>query len=209
MENSELKTQSTFVNVFDLTSATADATSSAVEASDSTSNKSAPEVPVIAMGSLPFSGNVADAASKIGAIKGGEIELVLYQNVSIGTGSRANNAWLQEVSDPIAKATWDNYAMVSPEIGKSLLGIDIFNRPQSDKYEVSVHKPIIKVTANGKAVEIPALIIPGMHPNVIAMAVGYGRQSNDKKRTAEFIGPAANGSGVNVYQFAIYSGTWY
>ena len=55
MENSELKTQSTFVNVFDLTSATANATSSAVEASDSTSNKSAPEVPVIAMGSLPFS----------------------------------------------------------------------------------------------------------------------------------------------------------
>ena len=199
MENSDLKTQSTFVNVFDLTSATADATSSAVEASDSTSNKSAPEVPVIAMGSLPFSGNVADAASKIGSIKGGEIELVLYQNVSIGTGSRANNAWLQEVSDPIAKATWDNYAMISPEMGKSLLGIDIFNRPQSDKYEVSVHKPIIKVTANGKTVEIPALIIPGMHPNVIAMAVGYGRQSNDKTRTAEFIGPAANGSGVNVY----------
>ncbi len=87
-----------------------------------------PQVPVVAMGSLPFSGNVADAASKIGTIKGGEIELVLYQNVSIGTGSRANNAWLQEVSDPIAKATWDNYAMVSPEIGKSLLGIDIFNR---------------------------------------------------------------------------------
>ncbi len=207
MENSNLKTQTAFVNTSNLTSATAGVASSTEVVSDSTSNKSIPTVPVIAMGSLPFSGNVADAASKIGSIKGGEIELVLYQNVSIGTGNRANNAWLQEVSDPIAKATWDNYAMISPQMGKSLLDIDVFSRPQSDKYEVSVHKPLIKVTANGKTIEIPALIIPGMHPNVIAMAVGYGRKSNDNTRTAEFIGPAANGSGINVYPFATYNGT--
>ena len=45
----------------------------------------------------------------------------------MGTGSRANNAWLQEASDPISKATWDNYAMISPEMGKTLFDIDIFN----------------------------------------------------------------------------------
>ena len=64
---------------------------------------------------------------KLVAMKGGDIEMVLYQNVSLGTGNRANNAWLQEVSDPISKATWDNYAMISPEMGKSLFDIDIFN----------------------------------------------------------------------------------
>ena len=71
--------------------------------------------------------------------------MVLYEKVSIGTGNRANNAWLQEVSDPISKATWDNYAMISPQMGKSLLDIDIFSRRESDKYEVSVHKPLLKL----------------------------------------------------------------
>ena len=166
-------------------------------------------VPAVAMlmTGATFSGNIADAASKISSIKGGDIEMVLYEKVSLGTGSRANNAWLQEVSDPISKATWDNYAMISPQMGKSLFDIDIFNKRDSDKYEVHIQKPVIKITANGKTIELPILIIPGTHPNVIAMAVGYGRQSNNKEKTAEFIGPAANGVGVNVYPLAVYNGT--
>ncbi len=180
---------------------------------DSIPTKKSKAVPVPApatpssKGTTTFSGNIADATTKINGIKGGDIEMVLYEKVSLGTGNRANNAWLQEVSDPISKATWDNYAMISPQMGKSLFDIDVFNKRDADKYEVHVQKPVIKITANGKTIEIPALIIPGMHPNVIAVAVGYGRQSNNKDKTAEFIGPAANGVGVNVYPLAIFNGT--
>ena len=78
-------------------------------------------------------------------------------------------------------------------MGKSLFDIDIHNKRDTDKYEVHVQKPVIKITVNGKTIELPILIIPGIHPNVIAMAVGYGRQSSNKDKTAEFIGPAANG----------------
>ncbi|MEO6289508.1 MAG: TAT-variant-translocated molybdopterin oxidoreductase, partial [Ginsengibacter sp.] len=207
-ENSQLKTQTVFVNVNDLTSATAGVNESE-KAADSTSEKPMPETPVSAtvMGAAAFSGNIADAAGKIGSVKGGDIEMVLYEKVSLGTGNRANNAWLQEVSDPISKATWDNYAMLSPQMGKSLFDIDIYNRRESDKYEVSIHKPVIKVTANGKTIELPVLIIPGIHPDVIAVAVGYGRQSNNKEKTAEYIGRAANGVGINVYPLAVYNGT--
>ena len=154
-----------------------------------------------------FSGNVTDAATKIGAVKGGDKELVLYQNISVGTGNRANNAWLQEVSDPITKATWDNYAMISPELGLKLFGIDIFNYRHSDKYEIHPEKPMIKITANGKDLEIPILIIPGTHPDVIAVAVGYGRKSNDAGKTREYIGAAANGVGFNAYPFAAHTGS--
>src|SRR5207302_9399181 len=56
-----------------------------------------------ALSSAPFTGNVADAASKIGAVKGGETEVVFYQKVSLGTGTQANNPWLQELPDPITK----------------------------------------------------------------------------------------------------------
>ena len=212
------KTQISVSNINDLTSATAAMSQSmskpadtitrkpmmAVEAPDSTS---ATYGPVIAMGTATFAGNIQEAAGKVSGAKGGDIEMVLYQKVSLGTGSRANNAWLQEVSDPISKATWDNYAMISPEMGKSLFDIDIFNRRDSDKYEVSIHKPLIKITSNGKSIQLPVLIIPGTHPNVIAMAVGYGRQSSNKDKTSEFIGPAANGVGINVYPLATYNGT--
>ncbi|MGI8580663.1 MAG: TAT-variant-translocated molybdopterin oxidoreductase [Chitinophagaceae bacterium] len=164
-------------------------------------------IPVVALSGASFSGNVADAAAKIGSIKGGGTELVLYQKVSLGTGNHANNPWLQELPDPITKATWDNYALISPSMGKSLFNIDIFNRNHTDKYEVHPEKPVVKVTANGKSVVLPVLIIPGIHPSVIALAVGYGRQSSDKAKTAEYIGKAANGSGMNVYPLATYNGT--
>jgi Fe-S-cluster-containing hydrogenase components 1 len=154
-----------------------------------------------------FSGNVANASAQISNIKGGDIELVIYQKVSLGTGNRASNPWLQELPDPITRATWDNYAMISPAMGKSLFNIDVFNSRDTDKYEVHPEKPVIKITANGKSVELPVLIIPGIHPNVIAVAVGYGRKSNNKDKTAEYIGVAARDSGINVYPLVSYNGS--
>ncbi|HUS03153.1 MAG TPA: TAT-variant-translocated molybdopterin oxidoreductase [Chitinophagaceae bacterium] len=160
----------------------------------------------LSMSGGSFGGNVADAAAKIGAIKGSDKEVVLYQKVSLGTGHNANNPWLQELPDPITKATWDNYAMISPAMGKALFNIDIFNKNHVDKYEVKPEKPVVKVTVNGRSVALPALIIPGIHPNVIALAVGYGRQSSATDKTADFIGRAANGAGVNVYPLASFNG---
>ncbi|MGN6540875.1 MAG: TAT-variant-translocated molybdopterin oxidoreductase [Ginsengibacter sp.] len=216
IENSKIKTQPTAVNVSNLTSATSAAVAS-VAASDSavTAAKMQPAAdtakPVtttpVALGTVAFTGNVTDAAAKINAMKGGETEMVLYQNISIGNGNRASNAWLQEASDPISKVAWDNFAMVSPDMGKKLFGIDIFNQRSADKYEVHVDKPVIKITANGKPIELPIIIIPGTHPNVIAVALGYGRESNDKTKTREYIGAAVEGIGKNMYPFTFLNGT--
>ena len=160
----------------------------------------------VSMSGGSFKGNVADAASKIAAIKGGGTEVVLYEKISLGNGNHANNPWLQELPDPITKACWDNYAIISPAMGKSLFNIDIFNRNDTDKYEVHPEKPVVKITTNGKSVTLPVLIFPGIHPNVIAIAVGYGRASGDKDKTGDYIGKAANGSGVNVYPLATFNG---
>ncbi|HEV2832452.1 MAG TPA: 4Fe-4S dicluster domain-containing protein, partial [Hanamia sp.] len=219
LENSKLKTQTQIVNVADLTPATAAATETLGAASTTTSDSSAVatstvpaadstnKTPATVMSAVAFSGNIQDAASRISAVKGGDVEIVLYQKVSMGTGNRAGNAWLQEVSDPISKATWDNYAMVSPEMGKKLFDIDIFNPRQADKYEVHPEKPVVKIVSNGKTIEIPALIIPGTHPNVIAIAVGYGRESNDKTKTKQYIGASAAGVGINAYPLVYFNGT--
>ncbi|MEO7801877.1 MAG: TAT-variant-translocated molybdopterin oxidoreductase [Ginsengibacter sp.] len=157
--------------------------------------------------STTFNGNITGAAQKIQSIKASQTEIVLYQKVSLGDGSYANNPWLQELPDPISKATWDNYAMISPAMGKSLFNIDIHNSRDSDKYEVRPQKPVVKITSNGKTIEVPVLIIPGIHPNVIALALGYGRQSSNKDKSAEFIGRAGSGTGINVFPLATFNGT--
>ncbi|MDP4283310.1 MAG: TAT-variant-translocated molybdopterin oxidoreductase [Bacteroidota bacterium] len=206
LENSKLKSQTFFVNTADLTPASAASTATVVLSDSATANVT-PALAVPEMAAAIFKGNVSDAATKITAIKGGDVEMALYQNIAIGTGSRANNAWLQEVSDPITKATWDNYATISPEMGKKLFDIDIFNPRQADKYEIHPEKPMVKIVSNGKTIEMPVLIIPGTHPDVIAIAIGYGRESNDKTKTKQYIGPAANGVGTNVYPLAVFDGT--
>jgi MoCo/4Fe-4S cofactor protein with predicted Tat translocation signal len=137
---------------------------------------------------------VAEATAAIGGYKKGTgTELVLYQKISIGTGAQAGNPWLQELPDPVSKATWDNYAMIS--ITKAAeLGIKLDN-----DYEYYPKKPTIKLTIGKKDVVLPVLAFPGMNANTIAVAVGYGRN--------EAIGVTAAGVGKNMYPFASFNGT--
>ena len=133
------------------------------------------------------------------AKKAGAVELVLYEKVGIGAGQGASNPWLQELPDPVTRATWDNYVIVSPAMAKTLLNIDLNNGGQADAYEVNPPKKVVKVTVDGKTIELPALIIPGTHPQTIGIAVGYGR--------SEKLGKAAEGVGKNAFILACSNGS--
>jgi len=156
---------------------------------------------------------VGDAASAISAIKkGGAFEVVLYQKVTMGIGAQANNPWLQEVPDPITKADWDNYAVVSPKFAKDTWGLDLGDRRQADGYEVYPTKQVIKIKAGNKELSMPAVIIPGTNNEVIGIAVGYGRSSANPENTPDFIGKAAAGVGKNAFPLLSFNGTtveWY
>ena len=148
------------------------------------------------------------AGTKIAAIKAGDTEVVLYQKISMGDGSMANNPWLQEVPDPITKVTWDNYAIMSPAHAKAVLGIDVANNQrQADAYEVTPEKPVVKITgSNNKTISLPVLIIPGINDHTVAVALGYGRQSADEKNSLERVGKAATNAGKNAYPLAFFDG---
>jgi len=143
---------------------------------------------------VAFNGaSLADAASKVAAAKkGGKAEVVLYQKVSTGDGAMLNNPWLLEMPDPITKATWDNYAVISYKMAEEL-GIKL-----DDTYEVEPEKPVIKVKVGNKELTLPILAVPGMQPNTIAIALGFGHNDN--------FGRASKGVGQNAYPFASYNG---
>ena len=133
-----------------------------------------------AAGGGSFAGNVAQAATDVSQrykpTTG--MEIALYENVSVGTGSMANNPWLQELPDPISKACWDNYAAMS----------------QKTCHDVGVEQhDLVTVSVGGKSVELPVLIQPGQADNTVSIAVGYGRQK---------AGNVAEGVGKNVFPFA-------
>ncbi|HEY4876290.1 MAG TPA: 4Fe-4S dicluster domain-containing protein, partial [Puia sp.] len=160
-------------------------------------------------GSVTYNGaKVSEATSAITSKKiGSGIELVLYQKISVGTGNHSNNPWLHELPDPITKATWDNYVIVSPDYAKKTWGLDLANRRQADKYEVYPEKRVVNIKAGGKELKLPVLVFPGIHNDVIAIAVGYGRQSANADKTADYIGRAAVGVGKNAFPLAAFNGT--
>ena len=125
---------------------------------------------------------LAMPALSVGAA--GKFELVLYPKVGFGGGDNANNPLLQELPDPISKATWGNYVCISPKAGKEL-GV--------------LSSDVVQVTAGGVSVTLPVVLSPGLHDGAIALAVGYGR--------AKSVGRIAEGIGQNVYPFAAQAET--
>lgn len=128
--------------------------------------------------SVNFSGDVNKAASDIaGNYKTSGVELVIYENGTVGNGSQANNPLLQELPDPITKAVWDHYVTVAP---KDATGIS-FSESKT-RYA--------SITANGKTVKLPVLVQPGQTPGTLGIPLGYGRTK---------AGKVADNVGENVY----------
>ncbi|MEK6608678.1 MAG: 4Fe-4S dicluster domain-containing protein, partial [Myxococcota bacterium] len=109
---------------------------------------------------------------------GGGLELALHAPVGLLGGALGNNGWLHELPDPIAKTTWGNAAAIAPATA-ARLGLH-------DGDEVTV-------AVGPRAVKLPVLVQPGVHPRVVAVALGYGRTA---------AGPIGNGVGANAFPLA-------
>ncbi len=129
-----------------------------------------------------FGGDLNGAAQQVLSnsqkLAGSDIQLQLYQSVSLRDGRQANNAYLQELPDPVSKVTWDNYVAIAPKFADSLgLG----------------EHSVVKVSAeNGYSIELPVLLQPGQAQGTISIAVGYGRTK---------AGKAGSNVGKNAYPF--------
>ena len=95
----------------------------------------------------------------------GAFTLVLYPKLALLDGRHAYNPWLQELSDPVSKVTWDNYACLGPAAAAGL-GV-------SDG-------DVIRLDAGGTSLELPAFVQPGQHDQTVAVALGYGSRLSER-----------------------------
>lgn len=144
------------------------------------------EVAPTSSASASFAADVASAASALANTYKTDNgpEVILYQKVGVGNGAQANNPWLQEMPDPITKATWDNYATISLAMANEM-GITMIEGATN----------ILNITVGGKSFSLPALVQPGQANGTIGIAIGYGREK---------AGRVANGIGYNAYPLAAY-----
>lgn len=96
----------------------------------------------------------------------GTLALVLYPKVGMLDGRGGLNPWLHELPDPISKATWDNYACLSPA---TAAGLDVRDGD------------VVRIEAGeAGSLELPVLLQPGQHVGVVAVALGYGRLGSER-----------------------------
>jgi len=117
------------------------------------------------------------------------LTLVLFTPTALYDGRSANNAWIQEVPDPVTKVAWDNVALIAPSRAKQM-GL-------TGPTENILAGEVIVVDAGHAKIEIPVFIQPGLHPDVVAIAVGYGRSA---------AGRVGNRVGQNAFALAEVTG---
>ncbi len=141
-----------------------------------------------------YSGNTPTAIAAIGAAPVSKNpEFIVYEKVSIGHGGAcSNNPWLLEMPDPITKATWDNYATLSPQRAKSL------NAELTGINEVDPAKRVVSIKYNGVELRLPVVVVPGQHNDVVGIALGFGRNAK--------VGRAAADLGKNAYPLRVWDG---
>ncbi|MFP6607551.1 MAG: molybdopterin-dependent oxidoreductase [Myxococcota bacterium] len=108
--------------------------------------------------------SVAEGASQIDASAGrlageGDFALVAYAHSFLADGSGAALPWMQEIPDPVTKASWVSWAEISKATAEHL-GVGFGD--------------VVKVETSIGSVELPAYPRGGVRDDVVAVAIGQG-----------------------------------
>jgi molybdopterin-containing oxidoreductase family iron-sulfur binding subunit len=96
------------------------------------------------------------------------LEVVVRLDPTLLDGRFSNNAWMQELPDPITKIVWDNVAIMSRSTADEL-GVE--RRYDSGNFYVDR----VDLTVNGQTVNLPVWVQPGHPDGSITVMMGYGR----------------------------------
>ncbi len=111
-----------------------------------------------------------------GAEKDFPFHFLPYSSQAFLDGSLAHLPWLQEMPDPLSTAMWSSWVEINPKTAER------WGIRQGDLVEVA--------SQYGK-LQAPALISPGLAPDVIAMPVGQGHENFTRYASGRGANPVA------------------
>jgi anaerobic selenocysteine-containing dehydrogenase len=85
-----------------------------------------------------------------------------YASQALNDGSVAHLPWLQEMPDPLTSAMWSSWVDINPQTAEKL------KIAQGD---------LVEVASTQGSVRAPAMISPGIAPDVVGMPVGQGHET--------------------------------
>jgi len=133
-------------------------------------------VPVSAEAALPPAIRLEGVRAAIAAqVSPSGTDLVLAPSYHVYDGRFANNGWLQEMPHPITSHVWGNGVLMGPAAAAALGCED------GDAVSVSI---------GGRAVKMPAIVMPGVAEGVVQVSLGHGRRAGGSIGTG--IGVAAS-----------------
>jgi len=118
-------------------------------------------------------------------VRGSQLEILFRSDVSVRDGRYANNGWLQELPRRFSALTWDNAALISPQLAKSA---DLENGD------------VVELTFHGRKLRAPVWIQPGQAKNSVTLPLGYGRK---------VVGRVGRGIGFNAYVLRTSGAFWF
>lgn len=116
-----------------------------------------------------LTGDVKAAASAVTATTASKdaLEFVAVEG-NLKDGRLSNVSWLMELPDSMSKLCWDNALLVSPSLAKEL-GIE--SRVVKNDYK----SDIVDITADGRTIQAPTFVLPGLAQYTTVMVRGFGR----------------------------------
>ncbi len=114
-----------------------------------------------------------------------QLEILFRPDVSIRDGRYANNGWLQELPRRFSSLTWDNAALISPNLAKTA-GLN--------------NGDVVELTFHDRRLRTPVWIQPGQAKNSVTLPLGYGR---------EIVGNVGRNVGFNAYALRTSDALWF
>jgi anaerobic selenocysteine-containing dehydrogenase len=101
------------------------------------------------------------------------LHLQVYPSTAFYDGRGASHPWLQQLPDPMTTVVWDSWVEINPVTAEEL-GINFGD--------------LVEVTSPQGSLHVPAVIYPGIRPDMVAIPMGQGHQD---------MGRYAKGRGAN------------
>jgi molybdopterin-containing oxidoreductase family iron-sulfur binding subunit len=119
------------------------------------------------------------------ALSNTNLEVAFQLDAKVLDGRHANNAWLQELPDPITKITWDNAAYLSPRTAEAL-GVNSGD--------------MVRLSKGNRAITVVAWVLPGQADFSVGLSLGWGREK---------AGNVGNGKGFDAYPLRAADALWF